>query len=123
MAETSIHPPSRSIFHRYKQQQESLETLKSSALIYNELINLLDETTNFEDFPINVWKTYGKSISWEPSATKDLVRVISLTLTDFWGMASRKDFEKKHERSFWVETIVPMFKYLATTSNLLVLSW
>ncbi|KAG2220813.1 hypothetical protein INT45_004474 [Circinella minor] len=123
MAETSIHPPTRSIFHRYKQQQESLETLKSSQLIYKELINILDETIDFEDFPMNVWKMYGNSTSWELSAAKDLVRVISLTLTDFWGMASRKNFDTKQERSFWVETIVPMFKYLATTSNLLVFSW
>ncbi|KAI7855069.1 hypothetical protein BDC45DRAFT_556577 [Circinella umbellata] len=117
VAETSIHSPTRSIFHRYKQQQESLETLKSSQPIFKELINLLDETIDFEDFSMNVWKI------WEPSAAKDLVRVISLTLTDFWGMTSRKNFDTKQERSFWVETVVPMFKYLATTGNLLVLSW
>ncbi|KAI7848571.1 hypothetical protein BDC45DRAFT_540859 [Circinella umbellata] len=72
---------------------------------------------------IQLWGMQTQSKEWEDVTAKDIFRFITLTIMDFWGMSSRNNFEKKHERSFWMESVVPIFKYMSVMNNLIVFSW
>lgn len=38
-------------------------------------------------------------------------------------MSSRKTFDKELERSFWVESAVPVFKYMSASNEVVIFSW
>ena len=113
----------RSSFQKHKSDQELLATLKSYPQVKQVLIELMRDDVPFDDFPEQLWGMRAQSKELQDTGAKDIFRFIVLTMTDFWGMASRNDFEKNHERSFWVESVVPIFKYMAATNNLIVFSW
>jgi hypothetical protein len=56
----------------------------------------------------------------------ELYSVIKLTMIDFSSMAAPKanpNFGHNHERSFWVEQAIPMFKYLDRLTGLAKFRW
>ncbi|KAG2227189.1 hypothetical protein INT45_008433 [Circinella minor] len=123
MLEVQMHQHIRSVFQKHKSEQEILATLTSFPQVKRFLIELMCENVPFDDFPEKLWGMRTQSKEWEDATAKDIFRFIALSMTDFWGMSSRNNFEKKHERSFWVESVVPIFKYMAVTNNLIVFSW
>ncbi|KAI8394342.1 uncharacterized protein BYT42DRAFT_610059 [Radiomyces spectabilis] len=50
-----------------------------------------------------------------------LFRHFGCCLTDFWSTCFALDFCKEEERFFWVEGVVPLFKYLGNTSGVVFL--
>lgn len=72
------------------------------------------------DFASKIWEME-KSMRGKTNDNNnehEVLRLICLCLTDYLAMCYRSTFRvNHHERTFWVERIVPFFKYLDTTTN------
>lgn len=56
----------------------------------------------------------------------EFCRVIKLTMMDFSSVGASKsnhNYNNNHERSFWVEQAIPMFKYLGRITGLVKFGW
>lgn len=52
--------------------------------------------------------------------------VVQLTLTDFYGRIAlhpNQMYNHNHERTFWVESVIPMFKYFSKMTGLISFNW
>jgi len=52
--------------------------------------------------------------------------VVQLTLTDYYGMIAldpNQPYNHNHERTFWVERVIPMFKYFSKMTGLVSFKW
>jgi hypothetical protein len=55
-----------------------------------------------------------------------LMLVIKTTLTGFYAMvayATTSPYDHNHERTFWVDRVVPMFKYFSKITGLVEFKW
>ncbi|ORZ01706.1 hypothetical protein BCR43DRAFT_434869 [Syncephalastrum racemosum] len=84
---------------------------------------LLTREPSINVFLSQLWVTITtESAQWNED-TKCLSRIMAATLTDFAVMMRRSDFNRTSERTFWVESVVPMFKYFAAETNYITFSW
>ena len=61
-----------------------------------------------------------------PDDASKLMLVIKTTLTDFYAMvayATSSPYDHNHERTFWVDRVVPMFKYFSKITGLVEFKW
>ncbi|CDH60447.1 hypothetical protein RO3G_16571 [Lichtheimia corymbifera JMRC:FSU:9682] len=116
-------PALRDIREKNGTDQQSPASLKSFHNAFQCLAALMKNDVPYDTFPLSLWTHQSKSGALM-SKSDAFFRVISLTLTDFWGISTRQLFDQDAERSFWVESVVPMFnKYLGASSDLIVFSW
>lgn len=54
---------------------------------------------------------------------KDFFSTCAIIMTDFWGLFMRQNFNRGHERTFWVEYVVPIFKHFSIINKETVFSW
>jgi hypothetical protein len=76
--------------------------------------------------------TFLKSI-WNQNVTpcttglqNQFLMVVQLTLTDYYGMIAldpNQPYNHNHERTFWVERVIPMFKYFSKMTGLVSFKW
>ena len=77
---------------------------------------------DFTEFLPNIW-SYSIHESGDIT-TKQFTNLIAYTLTDYHCNYKQPMISNNnHERTFFVEYIVPMFKYFAKETNLLGFSW
>ncbi|KAG2171880.1 hypothetical protein INT44_006109 [Umbelopsis vinacea] len=100
-----------------------LESLSSSPLVHG-LLKQLVAITDPAEFLKSIWDH-----SLPPNTTElqqQLLMTAKLTLTDFYAMVAlhpNRPYEHNHERTFWVERVVPMFKYLSKITGLISFKW
>lgn len=53
-----------------------------------------------------------------------IIKIIQFTLTDFAGKCNRSQiFEPKHERTFWIDKIIPIFQSIGDQTGLVGFEW
>ncbi|KAI8330033.1 hypothetical protein BD560DRAFT_303337, partial [Blakeslea trispora] len=109
---------------QHRNDQFNLKSLRGEPILHDKMIKLLDvedNESNRANFAFELWKNE-KEARDANEKNLELYKMFSLCLTDFWVICFQDDFRKDHERSFWVERIVPLFKYLGA-SDQVVFSW
>jgi hypothetical protein len=101
----------------------NLESLSKMPVVQRFLKNLV---------VINDPANFLKSI-WDHNLPPDTTRLqqqflmtAKLTLTDFYAMVALKPnqpYNHNHERTFWVERVIPIFKYLSKMTGLVSFKW
>ncbi|KAG0175168.1 hypothetical protein DFQ30_000107 [Apophysomyces sp. BC1015] len=119
-------PPSlRSALDKQRDAQFRLASLSSYPRVLEQVKSLLvdgnDEINT--DFANKVWvaERTSKHITNDVDDQKAF-RFLALRLTDFWSMCFQGTVRANHERTFWVERVVPFFKYVGSTPRI-VFSW
>ncbi|CAO3667966.1 unnamed protein product [Rhizopus stolonifer] len=55
---------------------------------------------------------------------EQIIKIIQFTLTDFAGKCNRSQlFEPKHERTFWIDKIIPIFQSIGDQTGLVGFEW
>ncbi|KAI8063989.1 hypothetical protein BDF21DRAFT_446209 [Thamnidium elegans] len=62
-----------------------------------------------------------KPMTWNV-IEKGFFSTVAITMTDFWGLFMRQDFNRGHERTFWVEYVVPIFNHFSIINKEIVFS-
>lgn len=83
--------------------------------------HMMDEDVVYETFPMNLWSFQAQAITWS-TEENDFYSVVSIVLTDFWGLFKRDTFNIEHERTFWVEYVVPVFKHFSSINKGVIFS-
>ncbi|KAI9265471.1 hypothetical protein EDC94DRAFT_693140 [Helicostylum pulchrum] len=84
--------------------------------------HMMDEDVVYETFPMNLWSFQAQAITWS-TEENNFYSVVSIVLTDFWGLFKRDTFNIEHERTFWVEYVVPVFKHFFSINKGVIFSW
>ncbi|KAI9032749.1 hypothetical protein CLU79DRAFT_802028 [Phycomyces nitens] len=84
----------RDALNNNRVDQKALQGLGRFPNVLNLLKDLMTGDVEFKDFPLALFFS-----------------TIAIILVDFWGLFQRVDFNKSHERTFWTEYIVPIFKH------------
>lgn len=112
------------LFNQYKNDSFILKSLKSEGDAFmrvSQLIDVEDTNDNRSDYGFLVWQSE-REARMNQEKNVELLKVFCFSLTDFWSGCWQESFRKNHERTFWVENIVPKFKYLGSNENI-VFSW
>jgi hypothetical protein len=96
--------------------QQALGSLQKLPNLLPILRALLDDSTKYETFPTEIWKHQAAAVKWIPQE-QELYSVLGMILTDYWGLLKRLAFNRLHERTFWVEYVVPLFKHFTNLHN------
>ncbi|KAI8085779.1 uncharacterized protein B0P05DRAFT_466409 [Gilbertella persicaria] len=121
---SNIPAPLLNIYQQHRNDQFNLKSLRGEPTLHAKMIEILDvedNDNNRANFAFELWKSE-KEARDANEKNLELYKMFGLCLTDFWGICFQDDFRKDHERSFWVERIVPLFKYLGA-SDQVVFSW
>lgn len=105
------------IYQQHREDQLNLKSLRGESTLHAKMVKLLeveDSENSRSNFAFEIWKTE-KEARNANEKNLELYKVFGLCLTYFWGVCFQTDFRKDHERSFWVERIVPLFKYLGAS--------
>ncbi|KAL0097435.1 hypothetical protein J3Q64DRAFT_1060557 [Phycomyces blakesleeanus] len=118
---TSLLPPDIiNILESTRSDQFSCAALSK----FPTLFNILKEILQYEQegFPTKLWIEFNKASHWN-TQERNLFQFICLTLTDFWGTCLQNIPQGDGERTFWCERVIPLFKYLGCTDNIVVFDW
>lgn len=121
---SKIPVPLLNIYQQHRNDQFNLKSLRGEPTLHAKMIEILDvedNDNNRANFAFELWKSE-KEARDANEKNLELYKMFGLCLTDFWGICFQDDIRKDHERSFWVERIVPLFKYLGA-SDQVVFSW
>lgn len=109
--------------HLNRDANRLLESLSKKPDVYAYLQQLVI-TTDPTTFMKSIWSQD------LPPCTTDLqnqfLMVVQYTLTDYHGMIgldSNQPYNHNHERTFWVERVIPMFKYFSKKTGLVSFKW
>ncbi|SAM03044.1 hypothetical protein [Absidia glauca] len=82
------------------------------------------ELPTFDSITSKVWAAERTARSAQDVTPNEefFFRLLGCCLTDFWSMCFALDFCKDKDRSFWVERVVPLFKYVGNNSRV-VFAW
>lgn len=108
-----------SIYQQHRNDQFNLKSLRGKPTLHAKIIEILDvedNDNNRTNFAFELWKSE-KEARDANEKNLELYKMFGLCLTDFWGICFQDGFRKDHERSFWVERIVPLFKYLGASDQ------
>jgi hypothetical protein len=83
---------------------------------------MMEDDVDNNTFPRILWNFQTQATTWS-SIEKDFFSAVAITMTDFWGLFMRQDFNRVHERTFWVEYVVPIFKHFSAINKGIVFSW
>ncbi|KAG1636154.1 hypothetical protein G6F45_001510 [Rhizopus arrhizus] len=112
------------LYQQHRDDQFNIKSLRGEPALHASMIRILDvkdNDNNRANFAFELWKCE-KEARDANEKNLELYKILGLCLTDFWGICFQDDFRKDHERSFWVERIVPLFKYLGANDQI-VFSW
>lgn len=111
-------PPSLMLlFQNTRSDQFRLASLKSKPYIHEFLLKLLDkENDDSRRIALEIWSLQDQVLTSHPE-DEQLLKCISLALTDFWGTCSQPG-RLNHERAFFVDQVTPMFRYLGAQTKL-----
>jgi hypothetical protein len=71
-------------------------------------------------FPQFLWNELAANSMEE----EQMQKTIQITLTDFVGKCNRPQlFEPKHERTFWIDKIIPIFQAIGDQTGLIGFEW
>ncbi|CEP07792.1 hypothetical protein [Parasitella parasitica] len=76
----------------------------------------------FENFPLDMWRFKNEALAWG-SLESNFFSTIAAILTDSWGLFQRLDFNKGHERTFWTEYVIPIFKHFCIMNKGFIFGW
>ncbi|CAO3639361.1 unnamed protein product [Mucor hiemalis] len=102
----------------------SMQERNSSLLEVCQILDFLDDVLNcpFGKFPHTLWSHPVHDST--DTDTNNLANIISYTLTDFHCNCKQPMVtNSNHERTPFVDYVIPMFKYLAKETGLLDFSW
>ncbi|KAG1142502.1 hypothetical protein G6F37_008732 [Rhizopus arrhizus] len=109
---SKIPAPLLNLYQQHRNDQFNLKCLRDEPALHANMIKILDvedKDNNRVNFAFELWKCE-KEARDANEKNLELYKMLGLCLTDFWGICFQDDFRKDHERSFWVERIVPLFK-------------
>lgn len=119
----SFIPPSlRETLNSNRADQRCLKGLASFPNVLKILRQLMGDDVEFEKFPQKLWSFLTEAVTWNPLENK-FFSAIAIILTDFWGLFHRRDFNKIHERTFWAEYVIPLFKHFCIMNEGFIFSW
>ncbi|KAI9256802.1 hypothetical protein EDC94DRAFT_677405 [Helicostylum pulchrum] len=116
---SKIPVPLLNIYQQHRNDQFNLKSLRGEPTLHAKMIEILDvedNDNNRANFAFELWKSE-KEARDANEKNLELYKMFGLCLTDFWGICFQDDFRKDHARSFWVERIVPLFKYLGASDQ------
>lgn len=99
----------RDVSNNNRADQKALQGLGKFPNVLIRLKGLIADDVQFENFPLDVWRLKSDALAWA-SLESNFFSTIAIILTDFWGLFQRLDFIKSHERTFWTEYVIPIFK-------------
>ncbi|KAG1471357.1 hypothetical protein G6F56_002170 [Rhizopus delemar] len=101
----SLTPPSlREALNRNRADQKCLKGLGNFPNVLKILRQLMGDDVEFENFPQKLWSFQTEAITWSP-------------------LENKHDFNKIHERNFWAEYVIPLFKHFCIMNEGLIFSW
>ncbi|KAI9007857.1 hypothetical protein CLU79DRAFT_829619 [Phycomyces nitens] len=108
------------VSNHYLTDQVNLLELKKYPTAYKLLIQAMD-------VPLSTLPHFLWTFQIEDNTNSDdltFVNIIRCILTDFYSKCQRNPhFQPKHERTFWVDRVVPIFQALGDHSQLLGFQW
>ncbi|CAO3700431.1 unnamed protein product [Rhizopus stolonifer] len=119
----SLTPPSlREALNSNRDDQKCLKGLGNFPNVLKILRQLMGDDVEFEKFPQKLWNFQTEAITWSPLENR-FFSSIAIILTDFWGLFQRLNFNKIHERTFWAEYVIPLFKHFCIMNEGFIFSW
>ncbi|EIE82629.1 hypothetical protein G6F55_000995 [Rhizopus delemar] len=112
----------REVLNSNYADQKVLKSLGNFPSVLRILNQMMDDNVEYSTFPQNLWSFQSQAIMWSP-LENEFFSVIAIIMTDFWGLFKRIDFNRNHERTFWVEYVVPLFKHFSTMNKGVIFSW
>ncbi|KAG1173614.1 hypothetical protein G6F46_004492 [Rhizopus delemar] len=112
----------RDALNNNRGDQKALQGLGKFPNVLKLLKDLMAGDVQFENFPLDVWRFKSEALAWG-SLESNFFSTIAIILTDFWGLFQRLDFNKSHERTFWTEYVIPIFKHFCIMNKGFIFSW
>ncbi|KAI9344459.1 hypothetical protein BD770DRAFT_397580 [Pilaira anomala] len=112
----------REALSNHVSDQQALRSLNKYQELLRILKKLLDDDVDEPTFPCTLWSFQAEARTWV-EAERMLFSVVGIIMTDFWGLFKRHSFVQDHERTFWVEYIVPIFKHFSIINKEVLFSW
>lgn len=112
----------RDALNNNRADQKALQGLGKFPNVLKLLKDLMAGDVQFENFPLDVWRFKSEALAWG-SLESNFFSTIAIILTDFWGLFQRLDFNKSHERTFWTEYVIPIFKHFCIMNKGFIFSW
>ncbi|KAG0190433.1 alpha mannosidase-like protein [Apophysomyces sp. BC1034] len=107
-------------YERNKDNQASNASLRKRPAAFNFFKNAIDQ-------PIDNLRQYLWTHGYEndiPEDDKQFIDLIRLVLTDFWAIAVKPEYPSTtNERAPFVESIIPLFKYLSAIMRSVAFVW
>ncbi|KAI9005467.1 hypothetical protein CLU79DRAFT_806723 [Phycomyces nitens] len=106
----------REVLDTNRTDQKALKGLNTFPNVLHILKQVMDDDVEYATFPQFLWEY---QILWK----LPFFSTIAIIMTDFWGLFKRTAFNRDHERTFWVEYVVPIFKHFSIMNNEVIFSW
>ncbi|KAG0779055.1 hypothetical protein G6F22_010859 [Rhizopus arrhizus] len=84
------------------EDQKALSSLKNFPNVLRIIKYMMEDDVDNNIFPRRLWSYQTEAMKWS-TMERDFFSAVAITMTDFWGLFMRRDFDRVHERTFWVD--------------------
>ncbi|KAG2210573.1 hypothetical protein INT47_002515 [Mucor saturninus] len=102
--------------------QKALRSLNNFPNTLQIIKYMMEDDVDKNTFPQILWSFQTQAMTWS-CIERGLFSTFAIIMTDFWGLYMRQNFNRDHERTFWVEYVVPIFKHFTIINKEIVFSW
>lgn len=118
---SQANPTSKDLYSQYKNEQKDSYSLKTLGL-FNHVVGLLDSKTSFESFLEEMWifKLDGR----QDNRKETFFNIVKYSLTAFHLVCNSPPVNvSNHERTHFVENIIPSLLALGKTLDFIEFKW